>query len=679
MSDSSLLEKLNSEQRKAVQHFKGPLLVFAGAGSGKTRVITYRIAYLIKEKKVMPNSILAVTFTKKAAGEMKERVVELLSEEGINVEDRRYVPVIGTFHSICAQILRIDGEKVDLRKNFTILDQSDSESIVKELMFDQNIDIKQFKPKAVLSAIQSAKNDLISADKYLLHHGGYFDDIVSSVYEQYEKRLVEVNAVDFADLLFKVGQLFESDKKVLEKYQRKYSFILVDEYQDTNKVQYKIVKSLGGKEQNICVVGDDDQGIYKWRGADIKNIIDFQKDYPAAEIVKLEQNYRSCANILSAAGAVIKRNNERVEKSLWTDKDSGEKISIYQASDSDDEVSYILEEIESLKRAGYQNKDIAVLYRTNYQSRAIEEGFLQNRIKYQLVGGFRFYDRKEIKDILSYLKFISNTKDTVSLSRVINIPSRKVGSVTFSKMISLSKRVGIELGELMCGYYWSKNSDLPIDGFPENSIKKIEENIGECEKYDSVLSLFGGFYFNSLNKNVAEIIRDIMDRINYREFINDGTDNGAYREENVGELVTVATIFDNQHGLLGQSALLRFLEGIALLEDTDSLDKEDSSAVTLMTIHSSKGLEFPVVFLAGMEEGLLPHGRSLSDQTEIEEERRLCYVGITRAKERLYMSFAKSRIVAGGVDYSRVPSRFLGEIPQDICEYYVSDNSPDYY
>jgi DNA helicase-2/ATP-dependent DNA helicase PcrA len=501
MSQDIILDKLNPEQKKAVQCTEGPLLVFAGAGSGKTRVITNRIAYLIIQKKVSPSNILALTFTKKAAGEMQERVVKILEE--LNFKSKE-IPTIGTFHSLGALLLRQNSGEVGLDKNFSIYDTDDVEKLIKEIMEEQQIDTKQIKPKAVMSYIETAKNNLVSPRDYSLHYGGFIEDIVSEIYPVYQKQLKSQNAVDFGDLLYLTVKMFEENPKVLEKYQEKFKYILIDEYQDTNTVQYKLARLLSDKYKNICVVGDDDQGIYAWRGADIRNIQQFEKDFPDVTVVKLEQNYRSSANVIKAAGSVISRNSLRVEKKLWTEKEGGETISMYQSQDQNDEAAYIAEEILKIQRREGSNADIAVLYRTNYQSRVLEEELLRNGLPYKLVGGFRFYERKEIKDILSYMRVLYNIKDDLSLSRIINTPARKVGPKSVEEIFEYSKRCKTSLMGMFIGAYMISNNiseeniKIPLD--------KIGEYIEDIMKYSRIVNLFGTMYFESKDMNVTQII-----------------------------------------------------------------------------------------------------------------------------------------------------------------------------
>ena len=528
-------------------------------------------------------------------------------------------------------------------------------------------DPKKVKPKTVLSYIEDAKNNIVSYEDYSLTYSGFFEDIVNEVYELYQKRLKEIDSVDFGDLLFYVVTILKKDKDLLKKYQDKFKHIMVDEYQDTNKVQYDLIKLLAGEEQNLCVVGDDDQSIYKWRGADIKNILYFQRDFPSVKIVKLEQNYRSTANVINAAVSVIHKNNERVEKSLWTEKGEGEKISIYQAEDENDEALFVTDEIFDMLGEGRNMSEIAVLYRTNYQSRAIEEAMLKRNIPYKLVGGFRFYDRKEVKDLVSYLRFVTNPKDYMSLLRIINTPARKMGSKSISNLAKISKEAGATMGELIISEYWRTHSDLSDSKVNPVVIKYLENN-RSIDAFANVVELFGSLFFACVDLSASDSIKYIAKKIKYIEYLDDGSEAADMKKENITELENVASGYGE-----AADSKKEFLEGVALIENEvnkNSKQTNEQNRVTLMTLHASKGLEFPVVFMIGMEEGLLPHSRSFSEIADLEEERRLCYVGITRAREKLYMTFAESRMTGGDNPFGRVPSRCLGEIPQEICEYY---------
>jgi DNA helicase-2/ATP-dependent DNA helicase PcrA len=662
--DQIILGKLNEQQKIAVESTDGPLLVFAGAGSGKTRVITNRIAYLITKEGVSPKNILAVTFTKKAAGEMQERVVSLLGELGVNTQN---VPTIGTFHSIGAFLLRHNAKKLGLLPNFSIYDSDDSDNIIKEILIEKDIDIKQIRPKAISFFISSAKNELIPPEKFSQYYGGYIEDIVSDIYPLYQKQLQAQNAVDFGDLIYLTVKLFSENKDVLSYYQDLFRYILIDEYQDTNTAQYMFAKLLSEKYQNICVVGDDDQGIYGWRGADIKNIQSFEKDFKNVKVVKLEQNYRSSGNVISAAMSVIQQNEGRVDKKLWTEKDNGNSITVYQAHDQDDEANYIVDEINRMRRQGIPLTDIAVLYRTNYQSRAIEEAMLKGGLPYKLVGGFRFYDRREIKDILSYLRFIFNPKDDLSISRILNVPNRKIGSKSSATLHSIANSCSCSVGELLIGSYEITNGlEHTLDINPA-VYKKIEELLPQMDKFKSLTSLFGSIYSDTRDMDVLSIIDLILRKIRYIEYIDDKTEEAEYKKENIEELKSVASSYSLKYK---EKSLDMFLQEINLIEQEQNKNQDGSgNYVNLMTLHSSKGLEFNYVFIVGVEEGILPHSRSFTDEKELEEERRLCYVGITRAKEKLYLTFAQQRLTREGYS-TQIPSRFLGEIPQDICEYY---------
>ena len=663
-SKDIILEKLNDQQKIAVQTTDGPLLVFAGAGSGKTRVITNRIAYLITEKNIPAHNIMAVTFTKKAAGEMQERVTSLLQELNI---DTNNLPLVGTFHSIGALFLRQHAKYVGLMPNFSICDSTDSENLIKDILLERNIDIKQIKPQSISYFISDAKNELITPEEFPRHYGGFIEDIVSEIYPLYQKQLRVQNSVDFGDLIYLTVKLLSEHKDILSYYQDIYKYILIDEYQDTNTAQYMFAKLLSQKYQNICVVGDDDQGIYGWRGADIKNIQSFEKDFKNVKVVKLEQNYRSSANVISAAMSVIQQNVFRVNKKLWTEKDSGNPITVYQAKDQDDEALYIVDEINRLRRNGISLIDIAVLYRTNYQSRAVEEAMLKNGVPYKLVGGFRFYDRKEIKDILSYMRFIFNLKDDLSTSRVLNVPNRKMGPKSMETVHSIARRCDCSVGELFVCVYSINNLLKKPDEISDKVYEKIKLIIDELNGFSSVINLFGSLYFESQKENVLSVIDLILDKTKYVEWIDDGSQEAEYKKENIEELKNVASSYSQR---FKDNSLEMFLQEINLIELEQSKNQDGSgNYVNLMTLHSSKGLEFDYVFIIGVEEGILPHSRSFTDEEELEEERRLCYVGITRAKEKLYLTFAERRLKRDGYS-SQIPSRFLGEIPQDICDYY---------
>ena len=665
MEQDIILGKLNPQQKKAVMCTEGPLLVFAGAGSGKTRVITNRIAYLIAEKGVKPENILAVTFTKKASGEMLERIKNLLKDLNRDVAD---LPMIGTFHSIGATFLRKKAQEVGLLHNFSIYDSDDSENLIKEIMLEMQIDIKQIKPKAIAHFIEAAKNDMVTPAQFSNHFGGYIEDIAAQIYPAYQNQLKAQNSVDFGDLLFLAVKMLEENEEVRKYYQDKYKYILIDEYQDTNNAQYRFAKLLSEKHQNICVVGDDDQGIYAWRGADIKNIQSFEKDFKNVTVIKLEQNYRSTKNVIEAAVSVIQQNNQRIVKNLWTDNNQGENITVYQARDQEEEAEYVVENIRHLRDLMMPLSNVAVLYRTNYQSRAIEEAMLKEGIPYKLVGGFRFYERKEVKDVISYLRFVYNLKDELSLSRILNVPSRKMGPKAVKSLHELAKECTCTIGEFLVGAFVVLNPEYKhLCDIKEMSMSKISELQTEFEKLKLVINLFGTLYFQSKEKDVLELIDIILERTKYVQWFDDGTEQSDMKKENLTELKNVAYTYVSK---FGKQSLEMFLNEINLIEQEQDKNQDGSgNYVNLMTLHSSKGLEFDYVFLIGMEEGLLPHSRAFIEEKELEEERRLCYVGITRAKQKLYLTFAENRLTREGYS-TQLPSRFLGEIPQNLCEYY---------
>ena len=644
---------------------EGPLLVFAGAGSGKTRVITNRIAYLIVEKGIRPENILAVTFTKKASGEMLERVRSLLKDLGRDITN---LPMIGTFHSIGANMLRKKAQEVGLLHNFSIYDSDDSENLLKEIMLEMQIDIKQIKPKAIAHFIEAAKNDMVTPAQFSNHFGGYIEDITAQIYPAYQAQLKAQNSVDFGDLLFLAVKMLEENKEVREYYQNKFKYILIDEYQDTNNAQYRFAKLLSEKNQNICVVGDDDQGIYAWRGADIKNIQSFENDFKNVTVIKLEQNYRSTKNVIEAAVSVIQQNNQRIVKNLWTENNQGETITVYQARDQEEEAEYVVENIRHFRDMMIPLNNVAILYRTNYQSRAIEEAMLKEGIPYKLVGGFRFYERKEVKDVISYLRFMYNLKDELSLSRILNVPTRKMGPKAVKSLHELAKECSCTIGEFLVGAFVVLNPEYKhLCDIKEISMSKIIELQKEFEKLKLVINLFGGLYFESKEKDLLTLIDIILERTRYVQWFDDGTEQSEMKKENITELKNVAYTYVSK---FGQQSLEMFLNEINLIEQEQDKNQDGSgNYVNLMTLHSSKGLEFDYVFLIGMEEGLLPHSRAFIEEKELEEERRLCYVGITRAKQKLYLTFAENRLTREGYS-TQLPSRFLGEIPQNLCEYF---------
>lgn len=622
---SSLLDGLNEPQKLAVTTTEGPVLVLAGAGSGKTRALTARLAYLIQEKHVSPFHILAVTFTNKAAKEMAERVNRLLgTPDGANAR----LPWLGTFHSVGVKILRRNAHEIGYEDNFTIYDSDDSLALIRTITKELGLSPKQYSPQSIRSFISGAKNELIDAAEYRKYAHGYFQTIVADVFERYERSLRQAQAVDFDDLIGLPVKLFQARPEVLDRYQDLFRYILIDEYQDTNQAQYLMVKLLAAKHKNLFVVGDDAQSIYSWRGANFRNILDFERDYPGATVVKLEQNYRSTQTILDASNALIKRNAQRKDKTLWTERTGGAPITIYEAEDGRDEGEFIMTELISLQRQGYKLGDCAILYRTNAQSRALEEVCLNYSIPYHLVGAVRFYERKEVKDILSYLSFIANPKDVVSFLRLLGVPPRGIGEVSANKL----KRIVI---------------DGTDEVLPPRVVKVWGPLAAKIENWRRLKDKL----------SVPELIDEVVSASGYREFLLDGTPEGEARFENIKELRSVAALTDS---------LETFLAEVALVSDIDGL-KDSENALTLMTLHSAKGLEFPVVFLVGMEEGLFPSLRGSTDPNELEEERRLCYVGLTRAKDRLYLIHAATRLIYGAIQ-ANLPSRFISELPNELLD-----------
>lgn len=634
MSENSILKDLNKEQKEAVLNINGPLLIIAGAGSGKTKALTHRISYLI-ESGVRPNNIVALTFTNRAAEEMRERIFKLLNPKTPKLKKlgKNQLPFIGTFHSLGSRILRKKINLLGRDNNFLIYDEADRLSLIKEIIAsNQNISDK-IKPRAVKAAISAQKNELVSPQEFSQKADGFFEKIVSDIYIKYEQVLKELNAVDFDDLLIVPVKLFNEFPQALKSYQEQIAYILVDEYQDTNKAQYMFLKQLSGDKKNICVVGDDWQAIYGFRGADFRNILNFDKDYPNASVIFLEQNYRSTQNILDAAQAIIEKNSLRTNKKLWTQEPGGDKVNIIQVANEVSEANFITKEIEKLKKQKKLNslKDVVVLYRTNAQSRVLEESFLENSLPYKIIGSVRFYDRKEIKDIIAYLRFIYNKKDILSLKRIANIPPRGIGKITLEKILS-----------------------------EEGRAKTRQSNM----KVNSFLKTIGLLRKNSDKNNLSALIKNVLKQISYKSYINDGSSEGESRWENVQELIGVAKKFDH---LIIKEALESFLEEVALLSPSDDISEKDN-LVNLMTLHSVKGLEFQIVFIVGCEEGLLPHSRSILSSKDMEEERRLCYVGVTRAKKRIYFVFAKKRSIFGSTQ-NNIPSRFLEDIPSDIVDF----------
>lgn len=635
------LEKLlNKEQLEAVMTIDGPLLILAGAGSGKTRVLTYRIAHMIEDRHIYPSQILAITFTNKAAGEMRERVRHLIGSEADNMW-------ISTFHSSCVRILRREIDKLGYNKNFAIYDSYDQKVLIKQCMQELNINDKDITDREIIGKIGELKDELKSPERFKKESQHNFRlNKIADLYLLYQKKLKGNNALDFDDLIFKTVELFKSQVDVLEFYQRKFRYIMVDEYQDTNKAQYELVRLLAAQHKNICVVGDDDQCIYAWRGADIRNILEFEKDYPNAKVIKLEQNYRSKANILEAANCVIKNNLQRKGKKLRPVCDAGEKIRIYRGFSDIDEARFVSSEIKkALSAEDRDYKEFAILYRTNAQSRVFEEQFIRDAVPYRIIGGLKFYDRKEIKDILAYLKFINNPLDDVSLRRIINVPKRNIGDSTVQKV----QEFAAQIDECMYSVLLEVEQVLSLAQRSVTSIKKF-------------VSLINSFVRTKDEKPVSKLIEEILEVTGYlNELKNSKDPDDISRVENLKELVSAAAEFENS---AEDKSLSAFLETVTLVSDIDNHDETENSVV-MMTVHSAKGLEFPVVFMVGMENGIFPGTQSLNDPAEMEESRRLCYVGITRAKERLYMTSAETRRVFGRtVAYAQ--SDFVDEIAQEF-------------
>ena len=641
----NIFEGLNKEQKKAVEMTEGPLLILAGAGSGKTKTLTHRIAYLISHKQIPPENILAVTFTNKAAGEMRDRVYEIMTGSIGSAPGRGWMPFMGTFHSICVRLLRQDGEYIKIPSNFVIFDSLDQATSVKEAMKQLKIDVKQYSPRTIVSIVSSAKNELVSPSDYQAMAGTPNQKVAAEVYSVYQRILKEANALDFDDLLLKAVNLLEV-KEVREKWQNHFKYILIDEYQDTNAAQYKLVKTLASKHHNICVVGDDWQSIYSWRGADYRNILNFEKDYPDTTVIKLEQNYRSTQSILDAAHQIITKNQKRSDKLLWTNAQAGLPVQIVTASNEREEGEQIIRTIQSAVNTSKRSyQDFALLYRTNAQSRSLEEAFVRYGIPYKIVGGVRFYDRKEIKDIVAYLRLMYQPNDRASFLRIVNVPTRGIGAKSLENFFTWQEQKGLSLYEALSQV--ASNPNLSAKAL--RGLVELAELLERLREYSEDASL----------ENVLEML---INRLSYLDYLDDKTMIGESRKENVRELLSVAREY-NELGIAG------FLEEVALLSDVDTYDNK-ADTVTLMTLHAAKGLEFPVVFMTGMEENIFPHSRALFEQDEMEEERRLCYVGMTRAMEELYLVYATSRLIYGSVQHS-APSRFLSEVDSEI-------NSPGY-
>ncbi len=647
-----ILKGLNDKQYEAVINTDGPCLVIAGAGSGKTKVLTHKVAYLIGEKNVAPWNILAITFTNKAANEMKERIALLVGDSAADMW-------IGTFHSICVRILRKHIDRIGFDSSFIIFDASDQKSVIKQCLKDLQIDDKLFNDKAVAFEISNAKNEMLEPDAYTLRAKGDFrKEKIATVYDMYQKRLKENNAIDFDDIINYTIKILMENPDILEYYSNKFKYVLVDEYQDTNKSQFTLVTLLASKHGNITAVGDNDQGIYSFRGADISNILNFERDFPGTKIIKLEQNYRCTGNILKAANAVIKNNEVKYEKKLWTENELGNLPKVYSADNEYDEATYIAEQIQHLKREEYYKySDYAILYRMNTQSRVIEDILRRENIAYKIIGGLKFYERKEIKDIIAYLRLVQNPSDNLSLRRIINEPKRGIGKTSLENIAKIAEENATSMYEVI------KNAE-------QYGLNRVYLNSREF------INVMEEFIAKKDEMTVSELIKTILKKTGYTKALEEEkTIEAENRIDNLEEFLTVAMEFEEE----AENRLSDFLEGITLSSDIDNADEEEDS-VTLMTLHSAKGLEFPVVFLVGMEEGIFPGYKSISEQKELEEERRLCYVGITRAKENLYLTCAKQRTMFGSTSCNMI-SRFLKEIPAEILDGYeeaVGENESNF-
>lgn len=637
---SDIFKNLNDKQKEAVETIDGPVLILAGAGSGKTKALTHRIGYLL-EKGVSPENILAITFTNKAANEIKSRVKKLIKTKRL--------PLMGTFHSLCVRLLRVEIDKIGYGKNFVIYDSADQQSLIKQVMAEKGIDIKKMNPHAILNRISWSKNKLIGWKKFKQESDekDFFNKTVAAIYEEYQKRLQKANAMDFDDLIMLTVELLKKNKEVAEKYQNLFKYILVDEYQDTNLSQYQLVKILAEKHKNLFVIGDDYQSIYGWRNADIRNILYFEKDYPDVKIIEMAQNYRSTQNILEAAQNIIAKNKTQRHKKLWTKNKKGELLQIVELPTEREEGQYIIDTIrESLKR-GNQHKDFTILYRTHAQSRAIEESFLKAGMPYKIIGGVKFYERKEIKDILAYLRFILNPEDIVSFGRIYNIPPRRIGKVSYDKILDAYKK--------------------------ERSVIKILDGYSN-PIFTNLSVLLKDFIAKSKEYPITKLTKYILEKIQYKEYLDPTGKSldGQARWENVQELFTVLTKYNKEKPREG---LQKMIEEVALVQETDKIDDLDN-VVNLMTVHSAKGLEFPHVFMIGMEEHLFPHARSIMNPKDLEEERRLCYVGITRAQKDIHLTFCKQRHIYGNTEYT-LPSRFLMEIPGHLVNFKTNSELDD--
>ena len=645
----NLIEGLNDKQKEAVLATEGPCLVIAGAGSGKTKVLTHKIAYLISEKNVKPYNILAITFTNKAASEMKQRVEKIVGD----VAQEMWM---GTFHSICVRILRRFIDRIGFDTSFLIFDTSDQKTVVKECLKALNIDDKAFSDRSVLSEISNAKNEMLTPKAYQTKYSGEFrKEKIGQVYEMYQKRLRDNNAIDFDDIINYTIDILSENPDVLQYYTEKFKYVLVDEYQDTNKAQFTLVTMLASRYGNITVVGDNDQGIYSFRGADISNILNFEKDFPGTKIIKLEQNYRCTGNILKAANAVIKHNENKYEKKLWTENEEGSLPCLYQAEDEYDEANYVVKQIEHLKTEEYlKPKDFVILYRMNAQSRAIEDILRRENIPYKIVGGLKFYERKEIKDTIAYLRLVHNTSDNLSLKRIINEPKRGIGKTSLDKIQEISDKTGTSMYEII------KHAE-------EYDLNRVKANA------DEFINLIEELRIKKQELSISELIKEVLSKSGYTRALElENTVEAETRMQNLEEFLTVAIEFEEESA---DNTLPEFLESITLSSDVDEMQDEDNT-VTLMTLHSAKGLEFPVVFLVGMEEGIFPGYKSIGEPKELEEERRLFYVGITRAKQFLHLTCAKHRTIFGSTSYNAV-SRFIKEIPDNLLDGVVNNDQEE--
>jgi len=643
----SLLDELNPEQREAVTTIDGPVLIFAGAGSGKTRALTYRIAYMVQEKGIAPSKILAVTFTNKAADEMKGRIVKLIGQQAADLW-------AGTFHSICCRILRRYGEKIGISPNFVIYDEADQQALIKQAVSAMNVDSEQYTPARILNSISSGKNELLDVSAYRRTRKGPFEELVARAYARYQEALVANNALDFDDLLMRAVELLETRPEVLKTLQDQFNYILVDEYQDINHAQYRFIRLVSARDGNICVVGDDDQSIYGWRGANVGLILNFQADFPKTKVVKLEQNYRSTQNILACAYQVICHNEDRADKKLWTENGQGDNLVVYEAVNEEEEASWAAGVIgRQVSSSGTRYGDYAILYRTNAMSRVFEAAMRDLGVPYEIVGGISFYDRAEVKDIAAYLKVILNPTDAIGLQRIINRPARKIGAGTVKRLTEIAHAAGVSLYEA-----------CPLVA-EEARLRKAQE-IAVLDFYD----MMEGLRKDAEEMGVAELLRQVLERSGYIKSLEaTGKADDADRVDNLGELVTDAVKYEKT---TPEPTLVGFLERLALLSDIDRAEELDST-VSLMTLHSAKGLEFPIVFIVGLEEGTFPHRRSMGDEFELAEERRLCYVGLTRAQRMVYMSHAHGRTIFGQPQQMR-PSRFLEDLPPELIRELDSDN-----